>query len=207
MWKSFDTKSWGRRKAFEFYRQFDDPHFNFTANVDITNLLINSKTENHSFFLATLHTAVKVVNTIDNFKMRFDGKDVKLYDIVHGGSTLFYDDESFGFGYYDFCDDRTEFIKNAQIIIDKAKAEKSFNPSQTREDLIYFTSMPWVSFTSLKHAQDRSINPAIPRISFGKYFKQNDKYLMPVNVEVNHAMMDGYHVGLFFERFEKLCCE
>ena len=27
---------------------------------------------------------------------------------------------------------------------------------------------------------------------------------MPVSINVHHALMDGYHVGLFIEKFQKL---
>jgi len=203
MWQSFNVENWGRQKAFDFYKNFDDPYFNLTVNVDVTKLLSNCKKNKQSFFLTTLHTALIAVNAVDNFKMRFYGNGVKIYDVIHGGSTLFYDDESFGFGYYDFCESRNEFIVKSQKIIAEANAQKSFNPSEGRDDLIYFSALPWVSFTSFKHAQDKLINASIPRITFGKYFAKNDIYMMPVNIEVNHALMDGYHVGLFVKHFQK----
>jgi len=33
------------------------------------------------------------------------------------------------------------------------------------------------------------------------------KKIMPVAVHVNHALMDGYHVGLFLDEFQKLMNE
>lgn len=204
MHRIFNIENWGRKNTFHFYRNFDDPYFNITANVNVTGLRNHAKLNKQSFFLSTLHTALYVVNTIDNFKMRIDGDQIKIYNIIHGGSTLLYEDESFGFGYYDYCEDKTQFIESASEIIRMANEEKSFNPSNSREDLIYFSSLPWITFTSFKHAQDRHINRSIPRITFGKYFKSNGIYKMPINVEVNHALMDGYHVGIFFEKFEAL---
>ncbi|MBT8231938.1 MAG: chloramphenicol acetyltransferase [Saprospiraceae bacterium] len=204
-YKDFDVDSWGRKNAFHFYKKFDDPYFNVTANVSINNLLAHSKKNKQSFFLTSLYVALKAANTIDNFKMRYHGEKIKIYDKIHGGSTLFYDDESFGFAYYDFIENEQKFHIDSQALIHKANETKSFDPSGNREDLIYFSSLPWISFTSLKHAQDKLINPSIPRISFGKYFKDGSEYKMPVSVEVNHALMDGYHLGLFFERYETLC--
>ena len=134
--------------------------------------------------------------------MRIDGKGIKVYDTIHGGSTLFYEDESFGFAYYNFQEDLRNFIEESQRRIDESNADKSFDPSNEREDLIYFSSLPWIRFTSLKHAMDKRINPSIPRISFGKYFEQNTTIQMPVNVEVNHALMDGFQMARFLDLFQ-----
>jgi len=196
--------SWARKNAYLFYKDFDDPYFNFTVNVDITSLLKRCKTANESFFLNTIYLALSVANTIDNFKIRFNENELVIHDSIDGGSTLLYDDESFGFGYYNFDTDRETFILNAQKEIDYRKSTKSFEPNedQGKNNLIYFSSVPWMTFTSTKHAQHNSINKSIPRITIGKYFNLKDQIMMPVNVEANHALMDGYHLGLFFERFE-----
>ncbi|WP_420911259.1 CatA-like O-acetyltransferase [Lysinibacillus fusiformis] len=39
-------------------------------------------------------------------------------------------------------------------------------------------------------------------ITSGKYEKVGSQLLMPVNIKVHHATVDGYHVSLFF--FDKL---
>jgi chloramphenicol O-acetyltransferase type A len=31
---------------------------------------------------------------------------------------------------------------------------------------------------------------------------ENDRLMMPISVEVHHALMDGLHVGLFFSQLE-----
>jgi chloramphenicol O-acetyltransferase type A len=35
-------------------------------------------------------------------------------------------------------------------------------------------------------------------------FDEGDRKQMPLSVEANHAIMDGYHVGRFFEIFQEL---
>jgi len=37
----------------------------------------------------------------------------------------------------------------------------------------------------------------------GKYNTEGDKMIMPVSVEVHHSLMDGLHVGRYFELFQK----
>ncbi len=198
----FNTQSWSRKNAFNFYKDFDDPFFNVTVNLSVEIALQHSKASGSSFFLYCLHRALLAANSIENFKLRMLNDEVRHYEVINGGSTILFDDESFGFAYYSFNSSSKEFVRNAIIQIDDLKKTKTFDPSNKNLDLIYFSSLPWLTFTSIKHAQDKRVNPSIPKISFGKYTTFEEKTIMPVNVEVHHSLMDGYHVAQFFDRFQ-----
>ncbi|MBR2077456.1 MAG: chloramphenicol acetyltransferase, partial [Exiguobacterium sp.] len=57
--KKIEIETWARRKHFEFFKAFDAPHFNVTANVDVTNLYTYAKESNQSFFKLFLYGAVR----------------------------------------------------------------------------------------------------------------------------------------------------
>jgi chloramphenicol O-acetyltransferase type A len=44
---------------------------------------------------------------------------------------------------------------------------------------------------------------SIPRISWGKYFRDDNLIKMPLSVQVHHALMDGFHVGRYFQQVQK----
>jgi chloramphenicol O-acetyltransferase type A len=44
----------------------------------------------------------------------------------------------------------------------------------------------------------------VPKIVFGRHREAGGRRWMPVSVEVHHALVDGLHVGRFFERFQAL---
>lgn len=48
------------------------------------------------------------------------------------------------------------------------------------------------------------VGRSIPKITFGKITQDGEKICMPVDVHVNHALKDGFHVGKFVERFQEL---
>lgn len=48
---------------------------------------------------------------------------------------------------------------------------------------------------------------SIPRISFGKYFIQDDKVLLPHSIQVNHMLLDGVHIGNYMERLQQFINE
>jgi len=69
--------------------------------------------------------------------------------------------------------------------------------------VIYHTTLPWMSFTSFAHARNKGRGESIPRIVFGKFEEDNSRLMLPLSVEVHHALMDGLHVGRFFTNFEE----
>ena len=36
--QEFDVENWNRKNQFNFFKEYEDPFFNLTANVDVTNL-------------------------------------------------------------------------------------------------------------------------------------------------------------------------
>jgi chloramphenicol O-acetyltransferase type A len=45
-----------------------------------------------------------------------------------------------------------------------------------------------------------NLNPdSIPRFAWGKFFPENQRLLMPLSVQAHHALVDGVHMGFYFE--------
>jgi chloramphenicol O-acetyltransferase type A len=126
------------------------------------------------------------------------------FDRIHATQTIFNDDETFSFAFFESKGDIFEFDRSGRGSVNKYKLLKTFDVESDRLDLIYYSVIPWVSFTSFKHASRLDQGQTVPRIVFGKYFDGLDKKLMPVSVEANHSIMDGYHVGKFFNRFQEI---
>ena len=74
-------------------------------------------------------------------------------------------------------------------------------------DLKFFIStLPWFSYTFLiqpvPHPADSN-----PRLTWGKYFVQEGKILLPVSVLCNHALVDGSHIAAFYEALDQFVAE
>ena len=50
------------------------------------------------------------------------------------------------------------------------------------------------------------MNPvdSIPRISWGKYFEESGKIKLPLSVQAHHALVDGIHVGQYFNTIQEI---
>jgi chloramphenicol O-acetyltransferase type A len=207
--KEIEIENWKRRATFEFYRHFENPFFNLTAPVDATNLYRFCKKQNLSFSIAALFYSIQTANEIPEFKIRLMGEKLVEFDKIEATQTILNDDETFSFCYFELKDDVFEFNEAGKKSVEKYKKLKTFDVETDRIDLIYYSTIPWISFTSFKNATRLDYSMTIPRIVFGKFFEENGKIKLPHSVEVHHAMMDGIHVGKYFnrlqEKFDKLC--
>lgn len=203
MYKEINIETWKRKALFEFYKDFDDPFFNITANLDVTALYHFCKENQLSLFLSNLHCALETVNEISEFKRRLlDGKVVE-YEEINIGSTILHDDETFSFCYFGRDTDIFEFNKKGQKNIDKQNQSKSLDPRLNELNSIHCSVIPWLAFTSFKHAKNFGNNNSIPKLTFGKIFDEGNRKKMPLSVAVNHALVDGLHVGRYFEKLQK----
>jgi chloramphenicol O-acetyltransferase type A len=128
---------------------------------------------------------------------------VLVHERVDAGAIVLLANESFTFVYFEFAEDFSAFHASAKETIEAARLQPPpLDARADRDDLIYHSVIPWVSFTSISHARDSRRQSGIPKITFGKYREAGGRTLMPVSVEVHHALMDGLHVGRYFERLE-----
>ncbi len=204
MYATVDLSNWPRRATFEFFKNYDDPFFNITAPVDVTALHAHCKATGASFFLRSLHAVMQAANDVEAFRLRLlDGQLVR-YDVVHIGSTVLMPDNTFRFCYFDYQADPMVFEQEGRQRIAALRNAQQLDPRDDALDLLHVSVIPWVAFTSFKHARRWGVADTVPKIVLGKYYEQNGSWLMPLSVEVHHAMMDGYHVGLYFDAMQKI---
>lgn len=204
MYSELDMDKWPRRATYEFFKDYDDPFFNITANLDVSTVYRFCKQNDLAFSLAALYYSLVAANEIREFRIRLLNGRLVEFDRIHATQTILNDDETFSFAYFEMKNDVVEFNRAGKAAREKYKALKTFDVESTRFDLIYYSVIPWVSFTSFKHASRLDKSQTVPRIVFGKLFDVGERNLMPVSVEANHTIMDGFHVGKYFTRFQEI---
>jgi chloramphenicol O-acetyltransferase type A len=198
-----DLASWGRRDLFEFFRGFDKPYFNVCTRLDVTKLLAHLRRRpNLSVSLAYHYFALRMANEIEPFRYRLREGKVLVHDVIHGGTTVLLPNESFTLAYFDYEEDFGKFVSEAQRAVEEARSgDGAFRP-KSDDARVHFTVLPWVSFTSFSHARNWGREDSVPKIAFGKFTRENERTLLPISVEVHHALMDGLHVGRYLTRLE-----
>lgn len=202
MFHEVDISTWERKATYEFFRDYEDPFFNIAANLDVTRVYQFCKENGLAFSLAALFLSLQTANEIREFRLRIIDGAVVEFARVEATQTILNEDETFSFCYFAMQDDIFEFDRAGKAARDTYKALKTFDVETDRVDLIYYSAIPWISFTSFKHASRQNNRQTVPRMVFGKIFEDGSTRKMPFSVEVHHALVDGIHVGKFFNLFQ-----
>lgn len=197
-------QDWNRKDHFAFFKQFEEPFFGITVELDCTNTYEKAKATGASFFLSYLHHTLKAANQTEAFRYRILNDQVWVYDTIHASPTINRPDGSFGFSYMNYEEDFEAFARGAETEIQRVRQTTGLVPAVSGENVIHFSSLPWLSFTSISHARSFSFNDSIPKIAFGKAREINGRRMMSVSVHVHHALMDGFHVAEMLGRLENL---
>ena len=202
--KEFDVENWNRKAQYEFFKDYADPFFNITANLNVTSLYTFCKKHELSFSLACIFVAIKHINDIPEFRLRIKNDKVVQYDTIPIGSTVLNDDTTFSFCEFPYTNSIFEFDTNGKSILKKHKEGATFDAQEEEVQMVHCSTLPWVSFTGMKHARKGDeAGKGIPKIIFGKWFEENEAKKIPFSVEVHHALMDGLHVGLLFDKMQQ----
>lgn len=199
-----DQAHWERRKHFEYFSQFDYPHFNVCVNLDITRFYPFTKDNEHPFFVSFLYAATLAANGILEFRCRIRNEQVVVHERVSPSFTVLSGNGIFGFFTAEYEDDFRAFKAKALAGIEAAKENPTIEDDPLRDDLLFITSLPWVSFTSISLPIQMHPVDSVPRLSWGKYFSEGDKTKIPFSVQAHHALVDGVHVGAYFMKIQTI---
>lgn len=192
-----DLDSWNRKEHYLFYSSFDDPFFGITTKIDFTKVYERSKNSGCSFFLYSLHFLMKCVNSTDAFKLRIENGHVVKYDSINVSPTIGRDDGTFGFGYFKYYEDINQFVEKARLEIERVKniTGLSFTENENNPDVVYYSALPWFSFSEIKHASSFKNGDSVPRLTTGKLSFENGIYILPISISAHHGLVDGRDVA------------
>ncbi|MGM5631831.1 chloramphenicol acetyltransferase [Apibacter raozihei] len=202
-----DMEQWDRKEHFLFFSQFEEPFFGVTVTIDCTQAYRMAKDNDNSFFLSYLFRALKAANSIENFRYRIIDKQIYLFDSISASPTINRPNGTFGFAYINYFRDENIFYAEALKEIQRVQQSNDLMPAVSGESVIHFSAIPWIDFTAFSHARSFTYPDSSPKITFGKVTEKEGIKTMPVSIHVHHGLMDGYHVGLFTDKFQKLMNE
>lgn len=199
--KIINVNTWERKQVFEHFSSFNDPYFGLTIPFNVTKAYSYAKANNISFFVKYYHDCLKAVNVVDNLKYRIVEGKVVAFDVIHGSTTIMRENKTYGFSFIKFDKDLKGFIKNFEAEKQRINTSDNLYPPVNSLDCIHSSAIPWVSFTGER--QPVSGKPdSVPKFAFGKAEKISGELIMNVSIHVNHALVDGYHVGEFSKNFQ-----
>lgn len=201
-----DLKNWNRKEHFLFFKQMEEPFFGITTTIDCTKAYSVAKKLGTSFFAYYMHKTIVAVNTIESFRYRIINDAIYIFDTIDVSATIMREDHTFGFSLIEYSPDYEVFAKNTSEEIQRIQNTSGlFTREFPNNNLIHFSAVPWINFSSLSHARSFTFPDSCPKISFGKMMIGNDdKRTMSMSIHVHHGLMDGYHLGQFVDCFQEL---
>lgn len=196
-----DIEHWNRKQHFEHFKKLFDPYFGVTSEVEVTHAYQYAKTKGFPFFVVYLHACMKALNAVENLRYRIEGEKVAIHEVIHASATIARPDHTFGFSFIHFSEDLEEFYENFKKEKERIIGSTDLFPPINTQDCIYCSALPWFQYSGHKEPIG-GFPESVPKLAFGKFKKENDRLQMPVSITANHALADGYHLGLFFENFQ-----
>ena len=194
-----DMQTWSRRHHFRLFSSFNHPHFNMCVNVDVTAFYPFVKSHGYSLTVSMVYIIARASNAIPEFRQRIRGDQVVEHEIVNPAFSILIDEDLFSFCSVEYAENFSEFATRAADKISFVKAHPDLVNNLEKDDMLYMSPIPWVSFTSFSHPMQFHPADSIPRFAWGKYFQESNTWKMPLSVQGHHGVMDGIHMGKYFE--------
>lgn len=194
-----------RRKHFDFFRQMQQPHFNLTAHEDFTSFILYLKENHLPFTPAVVWALSAAAHEVREFRWRLRGEDVVEYELLRPSFTVRTEaSDVFSFCTVAFDHDSHAFFEATRAQIQAMQENPSMEDEEGADDYLFMSAIPWVSFTSLQHAMPGNRPDSVPRIAWGKYYERDGRWWLPVSVQAHHALVDGMHMGRYFEQMQSI---
>ncbi len=194
-----DLETWERREFYEHFIHEVVCSYSITVNVDITPLA------GQQLYPAMIWLLTKTVNEMPQFRTTLTKAGPGIYDSMHPMYTVFnQENKNFSGIWSYYSEDYSEFLNGYQADVAEYSKSTRYAPKDgTPENAFNISMVPWLEFTSVNLNVFDDGKFLLPIFTLGKYFDREGKRLLPLAIQVHHAVCDGYHVGLFVEKLQR----
>lgn len=200
-----DLEKWPGKKHYLWFKNYPLPYYSVTSNIDITLFYQYIKKHQLPFFIPLMFILNKALNEIEEMRLRIVDDQVVLYDTIHPAYTIMTNQGIFENCESDFDNSFATYFFHAKRAIDEVKKGVNLNKDYndySKLNYYYFTCLPWINFTSITHPMPNDPTISIPRIGWGKYIFTNERWIMALNIQVHHALVDGYPLSQAFLKIQ-----
>ena len=196
-----DLKKWKRSMHHRVFRKYAIPQYCITVELDVTNFCSKVKENHWSFSFAFVFIVTKCANKTEEFRYRFlDGKVVQYKQINTAFTSMHWETELFKVVKTEMQDHLEDYIR---LAAENAKNQTEYFVGPLGNEVYFFSSVPWLSYTQISDTFDGDTENAAPMFQWGKFYEKDGKKVMPFSVKVHHAFVDGLHVARLVESIQK----
>lgn len=200
-YKVIDFDSWQRRPYFRHYHTDVPCTYSLTVKLDITGI----RRCGVKLYPALLYAVATIIGRHEEFRTAFrkDGSLV-VYDHLDPCYTIFHtDDESFSNLWSEYDSSWRTFLERYQ---EDKKEYGDVRGLEAKPDCpensFPFSMIPWVSFDSFNLNLKKDHDYLIPIFTAGRFYEEGGRILIPLSLQVHHAVIDGYHASRFLSELQ-----
>lgn len=206
-YKVIDKEKYYRKGVFRHFSEDCKCSTSVTSGIDVTVLKEYSKSTDTKFYINFLYILSKVLNSRDDYKMGhlWQTDTLICYDKINPTQYIFHDDtETCTPVYTEYFENYEEFYKHCAEDIENAKKTREYGlDMQNHPNWFDASYISWLSYDSLNIELPDGYLYFAPIINWGRYREENNRFVMPVSVRLNHAVADGYLVAKVFKLLEE----
>lgn len=194
-----NLENWNRKESFSHFFNDVPCTYSMTVNIDVTNLLAYTKENNFKFFPSILYAMSNIVNKHKEFRMDIDENgDVGYYSVSNPCFTVFHNEtETFTDVWTEHSEDIFEFLKRYDEDMKLYGNTKAGSKPPLGTNTFNVSCIPWTSFTGFNLNLQKGYDYFPPIFTLGKYYSDGNKFLLPLAIQVHHAVCDGFHLARF----------
>ena len=203
VFEKIDRSSWKRNEYFEHYFTNVPCTYSMTVKLDITQI----KKKRMKLYPAMLYYLATIVNCHSEFRTAINQEgELGIYDEMIPSYTIFHEDTE------TFSDLWTEYMPNIEAFSRACENDIQLYGSNhgmigkpdAPENVFTVSMIPWSTFESFNLNLQKGYDYLIPIFTLGKYYEEDGSIVLPLAVQVHHAVCDGFHICRFVNELQEL---
>lgn len=195
-----DMDHWPRKEFYLHYMNEVVCSYSINVELDITALC------GEKLYPAMIWLLTSTVNQFQEFRTCLTDDGPGYFDVMNPSYTVFNDTgKNFSCIWTEFTEDYTTFYKQYQEDVERYSCSTQFAPKPGMPKNCFDISMlPWLTFTgfNINVFGSDSGKHLLPIFTMGKWIERDNKRILPLAIQVHHAVCDGYHVAMFFKELQ-----
>lgn len=201
MKKIIELNTYKRLDHFNHFRSYSYQSVGVTVDVDVTSLIEFCKKNSYSFYLLFIHCVALAADEVPELRQRIIDNQIVEYDECPTSHIELLNDSTYCYCTLHHHMPLNEYIEIANKTRQLATCKASIIEDDEKDSFYFITCLPWFKYSQFIQPTGEETNPMI---CWGKYeldFK--NRYMLPVTIQANHALVDGIHLGMFYENLNK----
>ena len=200
--KKIDRNNWERKEYFEHYFANVPCTYSMTVKLDITGI----RERQIKLYPAMLFYLATIVNRHSEYRTSFnENNELGIYSEMIPCYTVFHKDtETFSNIWTVYTSTIEEFIAEYENDILQYGNQKGMIAKPNISDNSFSVSMiPWATFEGFNLNLQKGYDYLKPIFTMGKYYQEAERTLIPLAIQVHHAVCDGFHVCRFINELQR----